>query len=282
MINIYTKSPVEGPTNIRKNIMNKAGYTVNVLVNGKPVKEYLHEGNTYIEAKEGTKYSIKVKNHSYSRIKAVITVDGISILSDDKSDQDSGYIVNGHDSLHVKGFRTSENEENVFIFTKKGESRAQKAVGYAKNCGVIGVKIYQEYIKPKKFGPNWRDPIIWNDNTVYPLTIGSPFDDTYTTYDFQTYCCVTNTSTQKSFSHNTRSPISNNVVPASFSMGTDMGEEVESKISYVDFKTGNLKSTFEVFYLNRKEMKKIGIDFSTKKQVSMPQAFPKFCKKVNK
>jgi hypothetical protein len=269
--------------------MNKKAYTVEVLVNGKPIKEHLYNGETYIEAREGTKYSIKVKNHSLSRIKAVITVDGFSVVTDDKTDQETGYIINGYDTLHVKGFRTSENEESVFVFKKKGESRAQKALGYAKNCGVIGVKIYREQIKFGEYNlPMWKYSDKWYDQyKVYPMTIGD-FGNTFQTF------CVDDSSMQYSCNVNDTQPeIKYGILRGqsmnychvddyqpNFSLGTGMGEDVESKVEYVDFQTGNLHETFELYYLHKSEMVKMGISFETKKQLYKPQAFPKFCKKI--
>lgn len=272
--------------------MNKRQYTIEVLVNGKPVKEYLHKGNTYIEAREGTKYSIKIKNNSYRRIKAVITVDGFSILTDDKSDQNSGYVINGHDSLHIKGHRTAEDKESVFFFTSKGNSRAQKSLGYAKNCGVIGVKIYAEKLPEYNWTPikDWWAPLKkWdypNDHIRYNSPTSVPNNSSWGSIsDTMNY----------SASYNTETPVPSNGIlcknastnsysaqeySPKFSMGTGMGEEVKSNVEYVIFNTGNLESTFELFYLPKKEMVKMGIDLSPKKKLSMPNAFPKFCKKV--
>lgn len=148
-------------------------YEVNVLINGKPIKEYYHKDKFYIEAKEGSEYTIKIKNHNYKKIMAVLSVDGIEVLKGGiASDADSGYIINPFSSIEIKGYRIDENNIATFKFTDgktsyatvveqefddaKLEEVKKENIAPARNNGVIGVRIWEE--KDTPIIPAWEQP----------------------------------------------------------------------------------------------------------------------------
>lgn len=159
---------------------------VEILVNGKPVKKYSHDGKTYIQANKGSEYSIKIKNDSYQRRMFVVSVDGINVVNGKPAGSTPfGYVLNGYSSYEVAGFRTSNDEVHPFKFNDKQKSYAAKSEetgGDISNCGVIGVQVYEEKEKPKPVvqhvhhyhtikekeyipynPPPWKQPIIWGD-----------------------------------------------------------------------------------------------------------------------
>lgn len=259
--------------------MNKKQYDVNSFVNGRKVREFEKDGMTFIEGREGTKYEINISNNSSQRILAVVTVDGYSVLGDNQEDN-SGYIINGHDSLKLKGFRTSEDKVSSFVFAAKGESRAQKRFGYAKNCGVIGVKIYKEKEDyAKKFFEKFADieknrnqnPWIWPQHPTYPnVPIFTCDVDKNVNYKSQ------DTTTNYNLKHQP-STVSCALRANTFDLGTKMGEELSSPIKYVDFEVGELDATFEIYYATKESLKRNNITEKPKQQVYIPRAF---CKKV--
>ena len=89
---------------------------VEIKVNGKSVRQYNQDGNTYIEARAGTEYSIKINNNSWERKMAVITVDGVNVISGQpqSSDIGEGYIINARNSIDIKGFRKDSSSVGAF------------------------------------------------------------------------------------------------------------------------------------------------------------------------
>lgn len=258
-------------TNKRRNKMNKLQYNVEVLVNGRKAREYQKDGMTFIEGKQGTQYQIRVSNHSHERIKTVITVDGKSVLTDDGSEE-SGYIIGAFDSLKLKGFRLNEDEVSAFVFSGKGDSRAQKRFGNAKNCGVIGVNIYPEYVQPTYGYKVPESPLhdhirkntlddFWGLNK----TTFAPFEDDHM-YDNNISCNLNQSITPQSLSKST------------FDLGTGMGDNIKSGVELVDFESSiNPSATFELYYASYKSLKSNDIIQKPKDKVYIPQAF---CKKV--
>ena len=130
-----------------KEYMLKQSYEVEVLVNGKPAKEYAHSGKVYIEGRKGTHFSIRIRNNSYSRKLFIPTIDGLSVMNGETGDfNSSGYIVSSHDSITIDGWRTSDKEVAEFFFSSPEGSYAKK-IKNGDNLGVIGVAVFEEETK---------------------------------------------------------------------------------------------------------------------------------------
>ncbi len=119
---------------------------------GRAVRTYVHEGRTYIESHENVEYRIRVKNKTGKRIKACVSVDGISIVTgkaiSDKPDE-TGYVIGPHAEELFKGYRVDENTVAEFKFVKKAVSYATEQ-GAGQGNGVIAVRAWSEKIDPNK------------------------------------------------------------------------------------------------------------------------------------
>ncbi len=129
---------------------SNSSYAVDILVNGNSCKQYHHGGRIFIEAKEESEYEIKIINQDWNRILAVASVDGLNVLTGNPATpEDDGYLVNHFNNIRIKGFRHNKDKVGAFKFTKKTESYATSiSPSLEKNCGVIGVILYSEYVNP--------------------------------------------------------------------------------------------------------------------------------------
>lgn len=293
---------------------------VEILVNGKPVKKFSHNGKTYIQANKGSEYSIRVKNNSSSRRMFNVSVDGINVVNGEAAGKiPFGYVLNGYSSYEIKGFRTSNEEVHPFKFNDKQASYAAKSEetgGDVSNCGVIGVQVYEEKAKPlPTFIPNtviirevekvpytpwnpepWRPSPIWYGTPLYTCnttaTTGSMSmaNNTVTA----SYNCnvsdlgggemlmrscnmasnLSNTSPKLEFCASVSADVEEDV----FSAGTEFSKNaVADKVSDVEFETGRLLVSIEIFYAYREGLLAMGVPVT--KEVKMPSAFPaRFCK----
>lgn len=128
---------------------------VNILVNGSRCKQYHHDGKIFIEAKDGSEYTIEIKNNDWKRVLAVCSVDGLDILNGKKAKENNpGYVISGYNTGKFDGFRVSNEKIAKFVFGSKGGSyAASKEDGSEKNVGVIGVRIFSEKEKPAPPAP---------------------------------------------------------------------------------------------------------------------------------
>jgi hypothetical protein len=286
---------------------------VDILVNGKPIKKFAHQGKLFIQSNHQVEYSLRLKNKGWSRRLFVITVDGINVI-DGKAGGSSqmGYIIAGNSSMEVKGFRTDNQTEHPFKFSSKRRSYAAKSEetqGDTTNCGVIGVTVYDEYIKPtpivvyhnppppppKPFwwlgDPLWNHNPTWTSNTyaVSGSLTRSANDTTSWSSSGPTYGC----KIENSMGHQLRSfqggggaqsSASNCMAEepvANFDMGTEFSKEkVYSPVNEVPFEVGTALTSILIYYASREALLDMGVPVVKEVQIpSFPQAFPsKFCK----
>lgn len=126
------------------------GIELRLLVNGRPMREYSHKGSTFYESRHGTNYSIKLKNDNSFKVMAVLSVDGLDVITGKAADESNkGYILDAYSAIEVKGYRISDENSAAFVFTSKGKSYVQNVKGDARNSGVIGVRVFKEkYVAP--------------------------------------------------------------------------------------------------------------------------------------
>ena len=59
--------------------MKSSLYEMTLLVDGKPIHEYHHEGRVFVEGRSGSEYKIRIKNNSSTRACFVVSVDGLTL-----------------------------------------------------------------------------------------------------------------------------------------------------------------------------------------------------------
>lgn len=257
--------------------MKKSSYEVEVIINGKPAKEYSHDGKIFIEGREGTKFSLRFHNDSWWRKLFVPAIDGLSIIDGKPASyKSSGYIVNGHSTITIDGWRENTEEVAEFYFSSPERAYAHR-INKDGNLGVIGVAVFDERIEAYSYhyyyGENdmsnyYQTQYYLNEQpsvTTLNLTCGGQLEAAATTPDTLSMpreCCS----------------VSNSAV--SQSIGTGWGDTKKSKITTVEFKAKDApESIFEIFYNTREQLELMGVDFKKTPLYVAPQAFPgQYCK----
>lgn len=150
--------------------MNKSNYALEVLINGRPAKEYYRDGKAFIEGRENTQYTLKLRNNSWKRILAVFSVDGIEVIEGKVAAEfKGGYVLDPYSSIEVKGYRIDDKSVAAFRFAKTHKSysntvgaatvetdnRGEEQTIYQKttrNNGIIGVRVFEEKTLERDYG----------------------------------------------------------------------------------------------------------------------------------
>lgn len=120
---------------------------VRVLVKGRPITEFKHESQIFVEGRAGSEFEIELKNNTPKRVMAVISVDGLSVINGDTAGPDSpGYVLNAFQTITIPGWKLTDSEAAKFTFGGRKDSYAQLGKGNATNCGVIGVMLWSEKV----------------------------------------------------------------------------------------------------------------------------------------
>lgn len=130
-----------------------AGQVVDVEVihraTGRVAQTWHHDGRMHVAGAPGDRYAIRVTNRTGARVLAVISVDGVNVVSGETAaPAQSGYVLGPWQSYDVTGWRKTSNEIAAFHFTSLGDSYAART-GRPANVGVIGVAAFREMRAPR-------------------------------------------------------------------------------------------------------------------------------------
>lgn len=104
---------------------------------------YEHDGRYYVVGQPGNEYQIRLHNQCGADLLAVISVDGINVVSGETADwNQGGYVLDAWRAMDIKGWRKSLERTAAFYFTRLPDSYAART-GRPDNVGVIGVATFQ-------------------------------------------------------------------------------------------------------------------------------------------
>jgi hypothetical protein len=119
---------------------------------GRVLPMYWHDGRRYVVGKPGNEYAVRMRNGGSGRILAVMSVDGVNVITGDTaSPRQSGYVLSLYESAEIAGWRTSLSRTAAFYFTSLPDSYAART-GRPDNVGVIGVAVFAERAPPIALG----------------------------------------------------------------------------------------------------------------------------------
>ena len=121
------------------------GFSVEVLVDGRPLTEYAARGRRYVEALENAEYELRIHNPTGSRVAVALAVDGLnSIDARHTSAWDAHkWVIEPYGTIHVRGWQMSSENARRFYFTTERDSYAAK-LGQASNLGLITAVFFRE------------------------------------------------------------------------------------------------------------------------------------------
>jgi hypothetical protein len=111
---------------------------------GRTLPIYEHAGRLYVAGEPRHQYELRIRNSSAGRVLAVTSVDGVNVVTGETAaQQQSGYVLDGWDSVRIEGWRKSFDDVATFYFTRLADSYAART-GRPHDVGVIGVALFSE------------------------------------------------------------------------------------------------------------------------------------------
>lgn len=111
---------------------------------GRSIPLHRHDGRQFAAGEPGHRYAIRLSNRSGERVLAVVSVDGINVVTGQTAHpQQSGYVLEPWQSMTINGWRKNMNEIAAFNFAPLPESYAART-GRPDDVGVIGVAVFNE------------------------------------------------------------------------------------------------------------------------------------------
>jgi len=259
-------------------------FQAKILVgDNKAVQEYRDkDGNTFVEGRKGSSFSLEISNLTSRRILTHPTVDGLSVMTGkeaSKNDSAHGYILNPYQSMVVPGWRLNDSEVARFFFTGQGKSYAEK-IGKGEDKGVIAVAIWEERLTP----PAWTLSFTAPKNTADAAGGFSTFDTmSYSeqpspNINLGETASIYNCSSGDVKTHGGITRGIRNRTLTSQNLGTGFGNKVAHSVSTVYFVPSTVEpvSVAVIYYNDLAGLRARGIKISEKKRdTGLPNPFPK-------
>jgi len=140
---------------------------VSVLVDGQTAPLFFRPGNWsrhYFQAFEGRNYSIQVRNTTNRRVGVLIAVDGLNVVTGDRSNlsrRESMYVLDPWGQATISGWRTSLEEVRRFVFVDEQRSYAERTGQANGDLGWIRVHAFREV-----------EPLAYEENRISPREDG--------------------------------------------------------------------------------------------------------------
>lgn len=276
-----------------------AAYELNILIGGKAITEYEHEGNTFVEGRKGSEFEVEFKNKTNKQVLVVPSVDGKSVFDGKPATPESqGYVIRAWGSIRIPGWTLDNDAVAKFTFEDKDKSYSAAVTqeGEAVVSGVVGVMVYAEKEKPQTINhvhhfyprPNpFPQPGVWPRGPFGPWPYNGPTWSSSTPIGSVTSSDLTAKGVLRGMASNsaTLSASASNITSDShestsaadpFEMGAGFGKKSDFKTRTVEFERGAVQATIQLYYDSRRNLEKRGIQVVKKEQRylnELPQAF---------
>ena len=111
---------------------------------GAELPVYRHRGEYWVAGRPGARYAIRVRNAMGERIMAVMSVDGVNVVTGETAGVgQNGYVFGPRERSDITGWRKSDSQIAAFEFAAAGNSYASRT-GRPDDVGVIGVAMFRE------------------------------------------------------------------------------------------------------------------------------------------
>jgi hypothetical protein len=108
-----------------------------------------HDGRLFVAGEQGERYSLRITNHTPGRVLAVMSVDGVNIITGETARHDQrGYVLPPYGSYDLTGWRKSNSEVAAFAFTALPNAYAA-LTGRPGDIGLIGMAVFNERFRPR-------------------------------------------------------------------------------------------------------------------------------------
>lgn len=229
-----------------------------ILVKGRPIQEYPHEGTTFVEGRAGSEYEIEIRNHTHQRVEAILSVDGLSVIDGKPAGhQSQGYMIDAKDVIRIPGWMLNSASVAKFAFSGTQQSYTAQSGGDLRNNGVIGAMVFREVVQPVPwhYAPNLH-------SNMRGIACGGSSEN-----------ILISNSVGSTLSSNA---VSSSGIGVEQSLGTAFGESRDFATKTVSFKRGEQFATLLCYYDERRGLKERGIKMErrSRAKASQPQAFP--------
>ena len=220
-----------------------AGQLVDVAVisraTGQRIPVYAHQGRLYVPGTPGERYAVYVANRTGQRVMAVVSVDGINVVTGETASADqNGYVLAPGQWFEINGWRKNMNEVASFYFTRLPDSYAART-DRPGHVGVIGVAAFREWQRPRPLPQPMTPPLPKRDANAHEAESRAQAD---TAADAPAASAPEGSAAQEA--------ARGRILERQEKIGTGHGERERSEVVYTNFRraTSHPAETLTLYY----------------------------------
>ena len=124
-------------------------YTMEILVDGRPLTLLAGNDSTYVEALKNREYSIRLTNRTGARVAAALSVDGLNVIDAKRTPAREArkWILDPWQSITLDGWQVSSATARRFVFTTEEKSYGAW-LGRTGDLGVVSAAFFRERPRP--------------------------------------------------------------------------------------------------------------------------------------
>src|SRR5882762_9501983 len=133
------------PASIDQRLIQDVAFEMEILVDGRPLEEYVARGTTYVEALAGAEYEVRVHNPLPYRVAVALSVDGLNTIDARHTSawNASKWVIEPYGTINISGWQMSSDRARRFYFTSERDSYGAK-LGQTSNLGNISAVFFRE------------------------------------------------------------------------------------------------------------------------------------------
>ena len=145
---IALSAGAESPVRPYPSSASRVGGLMNISIvdrtSGAELPIYRHRGEYWVAGRPGARYAIRARNAMGERVMAVMSVDGVNVVTGETAGVgQNGYVFGLRERSDITGWRKSDSQIAAFEFAAAGNSYASRT-GRPDDVGVIGVAMFRE------------------------------------------------------------------------------------------------------------------------------------------
>jgi len=123
------------------------GFSVEILVDGRPAPQYPARGASYVEALKGKEYEIRLRNPLPVRVAVALSVDGLNTIDARHTTAATArkWVIGPYETITISGWQTSLDHARRFYFTSEERSYA-RWLGKTEDLGIISAVFFRERV----------------------------------------------------------------------------------------------------------------------------------------
>src|SRR5262245_11835683 len=124
-------------------------YTMEILVDGRPLTLLAGSNSTYVEALKEREYSIRLTNRTGARVAAALSVDGLNVIDAKRTSAREArkWILDPWQSITLDGWQVSSSTARRFVFTTEEKSYGAW-LGRTGDLGIVSAAFFRERPRP--------------------------------------------------------------------------------------------------------------------------------------